>query len=76
MTQSCFIRQWNSKKLPEDFRIALFNVILKKSNVKALELEDELNIPLHIPLPSLKKSIKDEDKSENSEQSSSQEYTQ
>ena len=49
-----FIKQWKQKKLPEEHRILIFNVILKKSNLKAMQLEDELNLPLHIPLPSVK----------------------
>ena len=49
-----FIKQWKKKKLPEEHRILVFNVILKKSNLKAMQLEDELNLPLHIPLPSVK----------------------
>ncbi len=49
------LKEWESKKMSEDFRITLFNIILKKSNLKALQLEDEMNLPVHIPLPSLKK---------------------
>ena len=49
-----FIKQWKKKKLPEEHRILIFNVILKKSNLKAMQLEDEMNLPLHIPLPSVK----------------------
>ena len=49
------LKQWKSKKMPEDFRLLLFNVILKKSTLKALYLEDELNLPLHTPMPSFKK---------------------
>ena len=49
------LKQWKSKKMPEDFRLLLFNVILRKSTLKALYLEDELNIPLHAPMPSFKK---------------------
>jgi len=49
------LKQWEGKKIPEDFKIILFNVILRKSNLKALQLEEELNLPLHISLPSLKK---------------------
>lgn len=52
------LKQWKKKKIPEDFRILLFNVILKKSSLKALDLEEELNLPLHIPLPSFKKEEK------------------
>ena len=57
------IENWNdSKKLPEDFRFFLNNLILKKTTLKALELEDELNIPPHIPMPSLKKQEDKENK--------------
>ncbi len=49
------LKQWEGKKIPEDFKIILFNVILRKSNLKALQLEEELNLPLHVSLPSLKK---------------------
>ena len=50
---------WEKKKMSEEFRISLFNIILKKSNVKALELEEEVGLPLHIPLPTLKKQQKE-----------------
>jgi len=49
------LKQWQNKKISEEFRITLFNVILRKSNLKALQLEDEMNLPPHISLPSLKK---------------------
>jgi len=49
------LKQWKDKKIPEDFRIILFNIILKKCNLRALQLEDEMNLPPHISLPSLKK---------------------
>ncbi len=51
-------KQWKKKKMPEDFRLLLFNVVLKKSSLKALYLEEELNLPLHMPMPSLKKEQK------------------
>lgn len=50
------LKEWKeSKKIPEDVRFYLNNLILRKTTLKSLELEDELNIPLHIPMPSLKK---------------------
>lgn len=49
------LKKWDKKELDEDFKIPLFNMIFKKSNIKALELEDEMNLPYHIQLPSLKK---------------------
>lgn len=48
------IEEWKNKSMPEEFRLKIFNLILKKSTLKALQLEEELNIPLHMPLPSLK----------------------
>ena len=49
------LKKWEKKEVPENFQLSLFNFILRKSNVKALQLEDEINIPLHISLPVLKK---------------------
>jgi len=49
------LKKWKKKKTPDDFRNLLFNIILKKSTLKALSLEEELNLPLHMPLPSLRR---------------------
>jgi hypothetical protein len=54
------LKGWKDKQTSEDFRIFMFNIILRKSNIKALQLEDELGLPPHIPLPSLsKENVKD-----------------
>lgn len=53
-TTKSFLSHWRDKKLPDEHKILLFNVILKKSNLKAMQLEDELNLPLHVTLPSVK----------------------
>ncbi len=50
------VKDWKDKKTSEEFRVFVFNVILRKSDIKALELEDELNLPLHLPLSSIQKS--------------------
>lgn len=52
---SKILEGWKNKNLPEEFRLGIFNLILKKSSLKALQLEEELNIPLHIAMPFLKK---------------------
>jgi len=39
----------------EDFRIFILNVIFRKANIRALQLEDELGLPPHIPLATLRK---------------------
>ena len=54
------LKQWKNKKIAEDFKITVFNIVLRKSNLKALQLEDEMNLPLHLPLPSLKQEEKEE----------------
>jgi hypothetical protein len=48
------LKQWKEKKVPEEFRLNVFNVIFRKSSLKALQFEQELNLPPHIPLPSFK----------------------
>lgn len=45
---------WKGKKLPERFRLDIFNLIFKKASLKALHFEEELNLPPHISLPSFK----------------------
>jgi hypothetical protein len=49
------VKNWKDKDMSEDLRMKLFNIILRKSNVKALALEEEMNLPLHIPFPPLKR---------------------
>lgn len=56
------LNQWKDKKLSDELKLPLFNVILRKSNLRALQLEDEMNLPLHISLPILKKEDKKEKK--------------
>ena len=42
------------KKLPKQLMEQIFNTILAKSNIKALSLTQEVNLPPHIKLPILK----------------------
>ena len=53
------LEKWKEKELSESFRLFLFNFILNKTGIKALQLEDDLNLPYHLPMPSLKKQEKD-----------------
>ena len=48
------LKKWKSKKIPEEIRLPLFNLILTKCNLRALQLEEELNLPTHVPLPKIK----------------------
>ena len=49
------LKQWKKKNTPEEFRLFVINIIMKKSTLKALNLSDELNLPLHVPFPVLRK---------------------
>ena len=53
------LKSWKDKQISDDIRIFLFNVILNKANVKAIQLEDELNLPFHLPMPRLSKQNKE-----------------
>ena len=47
------LKDWKKKKTSEDFRQVVFNLILRKATIRALELEDEMNLPPHMPMPVL-----------------------
>lgn len=46
-------KNWKDKKLPDEHKTLIFNVILRKSSLKAIQLEDELNLPPHINMPAV-----------------------
>ena len=46
------IEDWKKKEIPSEIRLIIFNLILKKSTIRAFQLEEEMNIPPHIQLPS------------------------
>jgi hypothetical protein len=45
------LKQWKKKQLTAEFKIPLFNTIMSKCNLKALNLEEEMGLPLHIKFP-------------------------
>lgn len=45
------LAKWKKKKILDEVRIPLFNFILTKCNIRALQLEEELGLPSHVPLP-------------------------
>jgi len=47
------LKKWKSKKIDDDVRLPLFNLILTKCNLKALQLEEEFGLPTHVPMPKL-----------------------
>ncbi len=48
------LKEWKKKKFVHPVKLALFNFIMDKCNLKALQLEDDLSLPMHIPLPKLR----------------------
>jgi hypothetical protein len=69
------LKMWKEEKVPEDFRLAVFNIILKKSSLRALQLGEEMNLPPHFPLPSIKFNKDSEETASTSESSESNEQT-
>lgn len=50
------LKEWaKNKKVPEDIRIDLFNFIISKTTLRAIQIEEELGVPYHLPLPRLEK---------------------
>lgn len=50
---------WKSKKLDNEINLVILNIIMQKAAIKALSLEEEMNLPPHIQLPRLKLDKKD-----------------
>jgi hypothetical protein len=49
------IKEWKNKKMGEDLKIELLNFIISKISIKALQIEDDLDLPYHIPFPKVSK---------------------
>ena len=54
------LKSWKSRMLPDYFKIPIFNLILKKCSIRALQLEEELGLPFHISTPQIRAQSKDE----------------
>lgn len=54
------LKSWKKKEIPSHLKVPLFNLILKKCSTKALELEEQLNLPPHIPFPQITLKPKEE----------------
>lgn len=48
-----FLKSWKSKEIPRDKALTLYNFVLKKCSIKALQLEEDTNLPFHIPFPQI-----------------------
>ncbi len=47
------LKNWEDKKMPDNFKVDLFNIILMKTTVKTLQLEEEIGLPAHVSLPKI-----------------------
>jgi hypothetical protein len=47
------IKLWEEKKIPEELRLFVLNLVMQKASLRALEIEEDLGFPPHIPLPRL-----------------------
>jgi len=46
-------KTWKKKQLPDEMKIPLFNLILKKCTPRAVSLQDEIGLPSHVRIPRL-----------------------
>ncbi|MEM3405578.1 MAG: hypothetical protein QW117_01225 [Candidatus Pacearchaeota archaeon] len=49
------LKDWEDKKIEDSIKLIILNFIITKVSLKALQLEEELNLPYHIPFPRIKK---------------------
>ena len=49
-----FLKSWKNKEIPKDKIITLYNFVLRKCSVRALQLEEDLNLQPHIPFPQVR----------------------
>jgi hypothetical protein len=45
------LKEWKDKQISDNLRTPLYNFIMNKCNIKALDLEDQLGLPSHLPMP-------------------------
>lgn len=49
------LKSWEkNKQIPDDIKLGVYNTIFSKCNIKALELEEDFNLPPHLQLPYIK----------------------
>jgi len=47
------LKDWKKKELATAVKTPLFNIILQKTAAKALDIEEQLNLPFHIHVPQI-----------------------
>ena len=56
------IEKWDSKDFNPDLRASILNIIIQKSSIQALKIEEEIGLPLHIQMPQVNVEKKQESK--------------
>lgn len=52
--QKNIFKSWKKKEIPDNIRMPIFNVLLRRCSLRALQLEEEINLPPHFPLPQVR----------------------
>ena len=68
------LKEWKKKKFSPRYKIQVFNFILNKCNLRAIQIEDEVGLPLHVPFPQLTPKESDKDSAESKKENSAK-YT-
>lgn len=56
------IKNWKDKKdIPLDIKQLVLNTVILRSSIKALALEQEINIPPHIPFPTVRPVVNEDE---------------
>ena len=58
-TQKEILSGWKDKKLDSEVQSIILNLIMQKASIRAIELEEEMNLPIHIKIPRLEVSKKE-----------------
>ena len=45
------IKKWKSKELDDKIRLDILNFVISKTGLKALQIEEDLDLPFHMPFP-------------------------
>ncbi len=53
------LKEWKNKKFNHNFKFDLLNFIVEKCSIRALELEEDINLPPHIQFPKIVPSEKE-----------------
>jgi len=42
------VEAWEGKKKPTDLQLGIVNIILQKTSIKAIQIEEEIGLPIHL----------------------------